>query len=83
MTTEVTESSDRPAHAGQTPELAALYRDLAAVDLRPLWTITERLLPATPRPSAVPWLWAAATMKPLARRAIALVPVDRGGSDGC
>jgi gentisate 1,2-dioxygenase len=60
-------------------ELEALYRDLAAVDLRPLWTITDRLLPPTPQPKAVPWLWSAATMKPLARRAIALVPVERGG----
>jgi gentisate 1,2-dioxygenase len=60
-------------------ELAALYRDLAAVDLRPLWTITDRLLPPTPQPQAIPWLWSAATMKPLARRAIALVPVERGG----
>ena len=60
-------------------ELEALYRDLAAVDLRPLWTITEQLLTPTPRPQAVPWLWAAATMKPLARRAIQLVPVERGG----
>jgi gentisate 1,2-dioxygenase len=60
-------------------ELAAFYRDLAAVDLRPLWTITEQLLTPTPQPKAVPWLWAAATMKPLARRAIQLVPVERGG----
>ncbi|MGY1640930.1 cupin domain-containing protein [Geodermatophilus sp. SYSU D00703] len=60
-------------------ELAALYRDLAAVDLRPLWTITEQLLTPTPQPRAIPWLWSAGTMKPLARRAIQLVPVERGG----
>jgi gentisate 1,2-dioxygenase len=60
-------------------ELEALYRDLAAVDLRPLWTITDQLLPPTPQPKAIPWLWSAATMKPLARRAISLVPVERGG----
>ncbi|MFW3171314.1 cupin domain-containing protein [Geodermatophilus sp. CPCC 206100] len=60
-------------------ELEALYRDLAAVDLRPLWTITEQLLTPTPKPQAIPWLWSAATMKPLARRAIELVPVERGG----
>ena len=59
--------------------LEALYRDLAAVDLRPLWTITDQLLPPTPRPKAVPWLWRSATMRPLARRAIELVPVERGG----
>jgi gentisate 1,2-dioxygenase len=60
-------------------ELEALYRDLAAVDLRPLWTITDQLLPPTPQPKALPWLWSATAMKPLARRAIALVPVERGG----
>ena len=60
-------------------ELEALYRDLDTVDLRPLWTITEQLLTPTPQPKAVPWLWSAATMKPLARRAIQLVPVERGG----
>lgn len=64
---------------GTDRELEDLYRDLAAVDLRPLWTITEQLLTPTPRPRAIPWLWSAATMKPLARRAIALVPVERGG----
>jgi gentisate 1,2-dioxygenase len=65
--------------ASTDTELEALYRDLAAVDLRPLWTITDRLLPATPQPKAIPWLWSAATMRPLARRAIELVPVERGG----
>lgn len=64
---------------GQATELDALYADLAAAELRPLWTITEQLLTPTPRPRAVPWLWPAATMKPLARRAIRLVPVERGG----
>ncbi|MGW5568522.1 cupin domain-containing protein [Streptomyces tendae] len=59
--------------------LDSLYKDLAAADLRPLWTITEQLLTPTPKPKAVPWLWSARTMKPLARRAIDLVPVERGG----
>jgi gentisate 1,2-dioxygenase len=71
-----------PETTTETPdetELQELYRDLAAVDLQPLWTITEQLLTPTPRPRAVPWLWSAATMKPLARRAIKLVPVERGG----
>ena len=67
------------AQSREDLELEALYRDLAAVDLRPLWTITEQLLTPTPQPKAIPWLWAAATMKPLARRAIQFVPVERGG----
>ena len=75
MSVETTDPTPAPAQDDESA-LQALYRDLAAVDLQPLWTITEQLLPATPRPQAVPWLWSAATMKPLARRAIQLVPVE-------
>ncbi|MTV27497.1 cupin domain-containing protein [Nitriliruptoraceae bacterium ZYF776] len=60
-------------------DLLELYRGLDAVDLQPLWTITAQLLTPTPRPKAMPWLWAATTMRPLAERAIELVPVERGG----
>jgi gentisate 1,2-dioxygenase len=60
-------------------ELATLYADLAAARLQPLWTITDELLPPTPRPKAVPWLWPAETMRPLAEQAIRLVPIERGG----
>lgn len=59
--------------------LDAFYRDLDAVGLAPLWTVTDQLLPPVPRPKAVPWLWSARTYRPLAERAIALVPVERGG----
>ncbi|PRX95774.1 cupin domain-containing protein [Allonocardiopsis opalescens] len=68
-----------PADTAAEPELDALYRDLDAAGLRPLWTITEQLLTPEPRPRAVPWLWRGATMRPLAERAIRLVPVERGG----
>lgn len=60
-------------------ELAGFYADLDAVDLAPLWTVTEDLLTPTPRPKAIPWLWRARTYTPLAERAIRLVPVERGG----
>ncbi|ONK11980.1 cupin domain-containing protein [Streptomyces sp. MP131-18] len=61
------------------PRLRSLYEDIAAAGLRPLWTITEQLLTPTPRPRAVPWLWRSAVLRPLAERAIRLVPVERGG----
>ncbi|NWJ69535.1 cupin domain-containing protein [Pseudonocardia sp. ICBG1122] len=64
---------------GTDSDLDALYTDLDAADLRPLWTITDQLLTPTPRPAAVPWLWPASVMRPLARRAVRLVPVERGG----
>ncbi|GAA4087584.1 cupin domain-containing protein [Actinomadura miaoliensis] len=60
-------------------DLEKLYARVDAAGLRPLWTITEQLLTPTPRPKAVPWLWPAATMRPLAEEAIRLVPVERGG----
>ncbi|WP_329110679.1 cupin domain-containing protein [Micromonospora sp. NBC_01699] len=60
-------------------ELGALYESLARADLAPLWNITDQLLTPTPRPKAVPWLWSATTLRPLAERAIALVPIERGG----
>ncbi len=59
--------------------LQALYADLDAADLQPLWTITSELLTPTPQPKAVPWLWPASVLTPLAARALDLVPVDRGG----
>ncbi|MFC4108241.1 cupin domain-containing protein [Micromonospora zhanjiangensis] len=61
------------------PELAALYADLSAVHLHPLWTITKQLLTPTPQPRSVPWLWSAGVLAPLADRALRLVPVERGG----
>ena len=66
-------------------ELEALYRDLAAVDLRPLWTITEQLLTPTPKPKAIPWLWSAATMKPLLSTAFLSIQPDAnsGAAGGC
>ncbi|MFG1708821.1 cupin domain-containing protein [Nonomuraea sp. M3C6] len=60
-------------------ELEDLYARLSAAGLRPLWTITEQLLTPSPRPKAVPWLWPARVMRPLAEQAIRLVPVERGG----
>jgi gentisate 1,2-dioxygenase len=64
---------------GTDEALDAFYRDVDAVGLTPLWTITEQLLTPVPRPKAIPWLWSARTYRPLAERAIELVPVERGG----
>ena len=59
--------------------LEAFYRDVDAVGLAPLWTVTGELLTPVPQPKSVPWLWAASTYRPLAERAIELIPVERGG----
>jgi gentisate 1,2-dioxygenase len=60
-------------------DLAAFYRDVDQADLAPLWTITGELLTSQPRPRAIPWLWPASVYRPLAARAIELIPVERGG----
>ncbi|MEO3872864.1 cupin domain-containing protein [Nonomuraea sp. B12E4] len=59
--------------------LEVFYRDVDAVGLTPLWTITEQLLTPVPKPKSIPWLWSANTYRPLAERAIELVPIERGG----
>ncbi len=65
------------------PEEAAQLRDLyAAFDanhLMPLWTQTNDLMPFSPQPQAVPYLWKWSTLYPLAQRSGGLVPVGRGG----
>jgi gentisate 1,2-dioxygenase len=65
--------------AGTDQALDMFYRDVDAVGLVPLWTITDQLLTPVPRPKSIPWLWSASTYRPLAERAIALIPIERGG----
>lgn len=60
-------------------ELSAFYADLSDSHLYPLWALTQQLLPPTPRPRAVPWLWPASMLDGLAERALRLIPVERGG----
>jgi gentisate 1,2-dioxygenase len=67
------------ADTPQDPELAELYRELAAAGLTPLWTQREGLMPFAPQPSGVPAVWRWSTLFPLAERAGRLVPVGRGG----
>ena len=62
-----------------TPELRELYRGFQANNLNPLWTQIGDLMPAHPRPRAVPHVWRWADLYPLAQRSGDLVPVGRGG----
>jgi gentisate 1,2-dioxygenase len=59
--------------------LEELYGDMADVHMQPLWTQTADLMPRTPKPAAVPWLWRWSTMRAIAERAGELVTVERGG----
>ncbi|MGH3631738.1 MAG: cupin domain-containing protein, partial [Sciscionella sp.] len=62
-----------------TTDLDDFYADLATAHLQPLWRITRELLTDHPKPRAKPWLWPASVLRPLAERALRLIPVDRGG----
>jgi gentisate 1,2-dioxygenase len=62
-----------------TPELRELYRGFEEEHLIPLWTQLDDLMPMTPQPKALPWLWRWSKLQPLAERAGDLIPVGRGG----
>jgi gentisate 1,2-dioxygenase len=63
----------------QEVALKKLYADFAANGLVPLWTVRGDLMPMSPRPSAVPFVWRWTDVYPLAVRSGDLVPVGRGG----
>jgi gentisate 1,2-dioxygenase len=52
---------------------------LQSHDLRALWSMQTRLMPETPTPATLPWLWKWSTVFPLARRAGEIVTIERGG----
>ncbi|MEO6505934.1 MAG: cupin domain-containing protein [Terrimesophilobacter sp.] len=62
-----------------SPELEQLYRDFAANELSPLWTQREGLMPMSPEPAAIPYVWKWDVLYDLAKRSGDLVPVGRGG----
>ncbi|MGF0116753.1 cupin domain-containing protein [Promicromonospora sp. Marseille-Q5078] len=75
-------SHAQPGDPGQpepSPELDRLYADFARNSMAPLWTQTNDLMPLSPKPSAVPFVWQWAELLDIARRAGDLVPVGRGG----
>jgi hypothetical protein len=62
-----------------TPELQKLYDDFAAASTAPLWTQRDDLMPMTPAPDAIPFVWKWDDLLNLAERSGELVPVGRGG----
>lgn len=60
-------------------ELARLYAEFGDANLAPLWTQLGDLMPMSPAPQAVPFIWEWSRLEALARRAGNLVPVGRGG----
>lgn len=60
-------------------EVRRFLDDLTAAHLQPLWTQAEKLMPATPRPATLPWLWRWETLLRLAQQAGELITIKRGG----
>ena len=70
---------ESPATEDVELALSAFYADVDACDLQPLWNQTTNLMPGTPQPQALPWLWRGEVLQALARRAEKLVTIERGG----
>lgn len=60
-------------------QLKALYEDVTHHHLTPLWTDERAILPSSPRPRAVPWLWNGADVLRMAKQSGELVTLERGG----
>lgn len=68
-----------PGPADDGDELSRLYADFTRNHLNPLWTQLGSLMPPSPAPQAIPYVWRWSSLYPLAQRAGELVPVGRGG----
>lgn len=69
----------RPTTEDVEVALTQLYDDVGASALQPLWSQVANLMPATPQPETLAWLWPGEVMRALALRAERLVTVERGG----
>src|SRR6202049_1938439 len=61
------------------PEFEKLYSEMDSNHVRPLWTAERSILPIHPHSKAVPWLWKWSRLFDFAKRAGALVTIERGG----
>ena len=59
--------------------LVELYQDFERLHLQGLWTQAADLMPKVPSPKAVPWIWHAADLLPIADRCGELITIERGG----
>jgi gentisate 1,2-dioxygenase len=59
--------------------LTRLYNQMQDHHLTPLWKLEADIMPFSPKPRAVPWLWKWADLYAMARRSGDLVPLTRGG----
>lgn len=59
--------------------IEGLYRDFERLHLQGLWTQAADLMPRVPTPKAVPWIWHAEDLLPVADRCGELITIERGG----
>jgi len=60
-------------------EFSRMYQEMERSHIKPLWADEARILPRSPEPRAVPWLWKWSQIYRLASRAGELVTIERGG----
>jgi gentisate 1,2-dioxygenase len=60
-------------------EFEKLYLEMDQNHIQPLWRAESSILPRSPHPQAVPWLWKWSRLHRLASRSGELVTLDRGG----
>jgi gentisate 1,2-dioxygenase len=71
--------TDQATHQATEEALKDFYDKLEANDLAPLWPISDQLMPLTPTPATIPYLWRWKMLRALAERAGELITIDRGG----
>jgi len=65
--------------SAENAETTKLYNDMAQGNLTPLWRLEANIMPWSPQPKVVPWLWKWSALYDIGERSGALVPVERGG----
>jgi gentisate 1,2-dioxygenase len=60
-------------------EFEKLYEEMDQNFVKPLWRAESSILPRSPRPKAVAWIWKWSRLHALARRSGELVTIGRGG----
>ena len=74
-----TEAVTSGTGAEDEARLTELYDDFARLHLQGLWTQAADLMPGVPSPKAVPWIWRADDLLPVADRCGELITIERGG----
>lgn len=67
------------SRAKKTERVDDLYQEMTQRHLMPLWQLEADIMPWSPKPEAVPWLWKWSQLFDIARRSGDLVPIERGG----